>query len=581
VTVGKDKGARASAARPGECFISVREKFRYRCRARFVRESVRRLLMPGRTLEQKAVWTYRFAAMAATVEAFFLFIFGLDLTTRQTWIFFLFGLPAVFIMYGVDRWLIGHYVRPIQPALEALEQGQTLTPALAYRAWVQALNLPTLTLIRVLTVHAPSVLLPISLSCWTANLVARLDFAWWQFIVLWFFWPITAAPHAIVEYFLIDRIVQPILLRLDPHVRARVLQPQHAATRREVVRMAAGRQLPEPRIIRTATAVQLGWLFLFVSLMPMFVLGVSTYLKLAVGSLSSIGAWISLLVVINAVVSIAIVALLSMRMHRSIQELLEEMERVQAGDLSGQWSPHSTDEFLDLDNGFNQMLMGLREREHIKDTFGRFVSREVAAAILNGQVPLAGESREVTIFFQDLRGFTSMSEQMDPAALLRVLNVFFTEVVAAIEAEGGVVKQFTGDGVMALFGAPVGHVDDPARAVRAALGLLGRLDGLNTRLRMQNTPPLRVGVGIHTGEVVAGRIGPDTRVEYGVVGDPVNLASRIEGLTKELQATILVSKITAERLGTEFVLGRSAVLAVKGKQQPVEVVEVLGRTTER
>lgn len=120
-----------------------------------------------------------------------------------------------------------------------------------------------------------------------------------------------------------------------------------------------------------------------------------------------------------------------------------------------------------------------------------------------------------------------------------------------------------------------------ARAVRAALGLLERLSELNVRLREQQIPPLRVGVGIHTGEVVAGRIGPDTRVEYGVVGDPVNLASRIEGLTKELQATILVSRITAVRLGDEFIFGRSAVFPVKGKQQPVAVIEVLGINRNR
>jgi class 3 adenylate cyclase len=521
------------------------------------------------------VWIYRFASLGAILEAFFLFIFGLELQVAQTWLFFFFGLPALVIMYLVDRWLIGRYVRPIQPALLALDAGQPLEPQLAYRAWVQALNLPTLTLLRVLTVHAPSVLVPISVFCLIANHVAGLGLAGWQFIVLWFFWPITAAPHAIVEYFLLDRVVRPILTRLDPSVRPRVLQPQDAATLSEVVRMAAGQQLPEPRTIRTATAVQLAWLFVFVSLMPMFVLGASTYLKIVAGSLSAIGMWITLLVVINAVVSIAIVALLSIRMHRSMQELLEEMARVQAGDLSGQWSPHSTDEFLDLDNGFNQMLLGLREREQIKDTFGRFVSREVAEAILNGRVPLEGEQREVTILFQDIRGFTSMSEKMDPAELLRVLNQFFTEIVAAVESEGGVVKQFTGDGVMALFGAPVAHADDPQRAVRAALGMVHRLRGLNVRLDQQGIPLLRIGVGIHTGEVVAGRIGPDKRVEYGVVGDPVNLASRIEGLTKEIQATILVSRATADRLGADFLLGRTAVFMVKGKEQPVEVVEVV------
>jgi adenylate cyclase len=190
-------------------------------------------------------------------------------------------------------------------------------------------------------------------------------------------------------------------------------------------------------------------------------------------------------------------------------------------------------------------------------------------------VPLAGERLEVSILFQDIRGFSALSESLDPATLLRVLNQFFTEVVAAVEAEGGVVKQFTGDGVMALFGAPRPCPDHPQRAVRAALGLVARLARLNTQLRSQGMPPLRIGVGIHAGDVVAGLIGPDKRVEYGVVGEPVNLASRVEELTKELGATILVSKEIAARLGAEFVLGRTATLPVKGKTRPVEVIEVV------
>jgi adenylate cyclase len=255
---------------------------------------------------------------------------------------------------------------------------------------------------------------------------------------------------------------------------------------------------------------------------------------------------------------------------------LVQMRRVQEGDLSGAWRPDSTDEFLDLGYGFNQMLAGLRERERIKDTFGRFVSQAVAEVVLSGHLPLQGERREVSILFQDLRGFTSMAEAMDAEALLGVLNQFFTEMVAAVEAEGGVVKQFLGDGVMALFGAPVEVPDHAVRAVRAAQEMVHRLVDLNARLRTQGKPALQIGVGIHTGEVVAGKIGPDTRVEYGVVGDPVNVASRIEGLTKELHTPILISEATAARLGPGFVLGRRTALAVKGKTQPVLVVEVLG-----
>ncbi|MBM4257779.1 MAG: adenylate/guanylate cyclase domain-containing protein [Deltaproteobacteria bacterium] len=199
----------------------------------------------------------------------------------------------------------------------------------------------------------------------------------------------------------------------------------------------------------------------------------------------------------------------------------------------------------------------------------------MANAVLNGHVPLAGERREVSILFQDIRGFTTISERTDPAVLVCMLNQFFTEMVAAVEAEGGVVKQFTGDGVMALFGAPNVYPDSAARAVRAALGMAHRLASLNERLHQQGFPDLRIGVGIHTGEVVAGLIGPDKRVEYAVVGDPVNLASRIEGLTKELQATIVISETTASRLGPEVKLGRTATMSVKGKEKPVTVVEVL------
>lgn len=263
-----------------------------------------------------------------------------------------------------------------------------------------------------------------------------------------------------------------------------------------------------------------------------------------------------------------------------IQTLVAGMHDVLRGQLSRRLPVTREDEIGFLARSFNEMVAGLEERERIRDTFGRFVSRDVAEAVLSGHAPLTGERREVSILFQDIRGFTTLSERTDPEELVRILNQFFTEMVAAVEAEGGIVKQFTGDGVMALFGAPVSHPDDPERAVRAALGMVGRLAELNVRLRAQQAPQLQIGVGIHTGEVVAGQIGPDERIEYAVVGDPVNVASRIEGLTKEVGATILVSEATAARLGPNFLLGRTTVLPVRGKEKPVRVVEVLAHEPE-
>jgi adenylate cyclase len=257
-----------------------------------------------------------------------------------------------------------------------------------------------------------------------------------------------------------------------------------------------------------------------------------------------------------------------------LQSLVSGMREVVRGNLGYRSRIEREDEIGFLARSFNDMIAGLEERARIKDTFGRFVSHEVAEAVLRGDVPLEGERRDVTILFQDIRGFTKLSESLDPAATLKLLNRFFTEVVAAVEAEGGVVKQFTGDGVMALFGAPQAHRDHAERAVRAALGIVKRLAGLNVELGRQAIAPIVIGVGIDSGEVVAGLIGPDNRVEYGVVGEPVNLANRVESLTRELRATVLVSRRIADRLGPAFARGRTSALPVKGKKDPVEVVEI-------
>jgi adenylate cyclase len=258
-----------------------------------------------------------------------------------------------------------------------------------------------------------------------------------------------------------------------------------------------------------------------------------------------------------------------------LQSLVSGMREVLRGNLQYRSQIERGDELGFIAKSFNEMIDGLEERELIRDTFGRFVSHEVAEAVLTGRVPLQGERRDVSILFQDIRGFTSLSERLDPAVMLRLLNQFFTEVVAAVEAEGGVVKQFLGDGVMALFGAPQPYPDHAERAVRAALGIVERLKGLNETLQEQDIGAIEIGVGIHTGPVVAGLIGPDNRIEYGVVGDAVNLAARVEALTREMQATILVSRDIAAQLGPGFNLGQTASMLVKGKSQPVEVVEVL------
>ena len=308
---------------------------------------------------------------------------------------------------------------------------------------------------------------------------------------------------------------------------------------------------------------------------PLFALIQQSYDR-ALEPLYAVRRRVALIGAMALAAALAVGALLAGGIAAPLQTLVGAMHDVLAGNLRRRMEVRRDDEIGFLARSFNEMVAGLEEREAIKDLFGRFVSRDVAAAVLGGGAALAGERREVTILFQDVRDFTRLAEHAAPDALVHLVNRLMTEMVAAVEDEGGTIRQFTGDGVMALFGAPARHSDDPERAVRAALSMVDRLPRLNRDLAAEGFAPLRIGVGIHTGDVVVGKIGPDERVEYSVVGDAVNLAGRIEGLTKTMQAVILISGATAARLGPAFRLGRRAVVPVRGKEQPVEVVEVLG-----
>jgi class 3 adenylate cyclase len=308
---------------------------------------------------------------------------------------------------------------------------------------------------------------------------------------------------------------------------------------------------------------------------PLFALVQDSYDR-ALGPLAALRRWVAIIGAAALLAALLVGGMIAGSIAKPVQVLVGAMRRVLTGDFRQRLDLRREDEIGFLALSFNEMVAGLQEREHIKETFGRFVSRDVAAAVLSGQMPLDGERREVTILFQDVRDFTTLAEHTDPRILVRVVNRLFTEMVAAVEAQGGIIRVFTGDGVMALFGAPVAYADHAGRAVRAGLDMLARLPALNAHVQQEQLAALRIGVGIATGEVIVGRMGPDQRSEYNVVGDAANLASRIEGLNKELGTAILIAASTAACLGTEIELGRHAVLHVKGKDRPVEVVEVVG-----
>jgi adenylate cyclase len=221
--------------------------------------------------------------------------------------------------------------------------------------------------------------------------------------------------------------------------------------------------------------------------------------------------------------------------------------------------------------GFNRLVGGGRVRERIRETFGKYVSPEVRDEILAGNVRLEGQVREVTILFSDLRDFTPWVESHPPDEVVRDINAYFTLMEGAIRAHGGLVVQFIGDEIEAVFGAPAADEHHADHAVAAALDMCRRLEEWNEARRAAGRIMLRHGIGIHTGEVIAASIGSPERLSYALVGDPVNLASRIQGLTKDVGGVVLVSGDTVRRLKDPRDLEALPAVRVKGRLAEVEV----------
>ncbi len=207
------------------------------------------------------------------------------------------------------------------------------------------------------------------------------------------------------------------------------------------------------------------------------------------------------------------------------------------------------------------------ERGELVRTFGRYVDPEIARGAMASDAP--PETREVSVLFTDLRGFTSLTESLPPGELLTTLDSYYGALVPPVYAEGGIVNKFIGDAVMATFGAPLAQPDHAARAVAAARGMVTSIEALNRERAAQGKAPLVIGVGIATGPAAVGRLGPENRVEYGVIGDTVNLAARLEHMNKEHATTILCDEATAAALGDEA--RRLGELPVRGKAAPVAV----------
>jgi len=215
-----------------------------------------------------------------------------------------------------------------------------------------------------------------------------------------------------------------------------------------------------------------------------------------------------------------------------------------------------------------------KEKRRIKRIFKHYVSEEVVEELLKypGEIPLGGNRVEVTVLFADIRGFTAFSEKRDPRQVVSILNSYFAMMADIILKNKGTLDKYIGDGILAFFGAPIVRVEHAESAVHSAIEMVSMLDVLNKELMLD--VPLRIGIGIHSGEAVVGNIGSTRKMEYTIIGDTVNTASRVEGMTKELQANILITEETFSRLKILDNITPEKEIILRGKTQPIKLYRV-------
>jgi adenylate cyclase len=274
--------------------------------------------------------------------------------------------------------------------------------------------------------------------------------------------------------------------------------------------------------------------------------------------------------------SLIILRLYAQNLKQTLDVQVDALEGIEKGDLSIQVPVVSNDEFGQIAVKTNEMIRGLKERAICRSAFGKYVAPEVSEKILAGEISLEGEMNDVSILFCDIRGFTNFVERKEPKEVVGFLNSYFSEMEKVVKQYNGIVLQYIGDEIEAVFGAPIHEPEHPEKAVMAALEMRKRLRSLNERRENEGEETITHGIGIHTGRVLAGSIGSPERLTYSMVGDAVNTASRLQALNKTFGTDILISDATRRRLPeNSFEVVSLGEHPIKGKSERIEIFRVI------
>jgi len=467
-------------------------------------------------------------------------------------------LGALLLVILADILGIRYFFNPIKTLLKqpnpSLEDN--------YALFTYLINYPFITIIRVLTFHT---IPPYTILLGGAILFNNLGFVNFdvkEYMLTFSLIVVGIVAHAVMEYDASKRIILPLILELQP----------------------AMSELPvkyQAKIIKLGIYRRLSALSIWLMLIPMFVLGATLIIRMdavlrdlhVTDTLSYLLPMI-LVAFIPALLMLIVMLIIIRNTAREIaipaDKLVRAMQTVAKGHLDVSLPITTADEFADLNKGFNNMVRGLQERERLHDAFGRYVSPELATQVREQGASLSAQLMTASVMFVDIRNFTPLAEKLSPIEVVTVLNRFFALVEPLIKQHGGWINKFLGDGFMVLFGVPVPDVDHAKRAVIVARQIREALATLNAQ-HIGQFPPLSIGIGIDCGELVAGSIGSPDRIEYTVIGDVVNVASRIESLNKELATTILISESVYQLAGDVGVNREMPPTPVKGKSNLVKV----------
>jgi len=285
--------------------------------------------------------------------------------------------------------------------------------------------------------------------------------------------------------------------------------------------------------------------------------------------------FITLTIVLTVV--ILIIFFFAKTLTTPIKKLVLATTLIKNGDYLVKIKKTSKDEIGVLTDSFIEMGKGLEEREKIKNAFGKFVNEDIANKVLKGGISLGGEKKEVAVFFSDIRSFTAISEKLNPEEVVEFLNEYLTKMVRCVNEKHGVVDKFIGDAVMAVWGAPLSTGNDTENAIDAALAMRTKLIEFNKNRGGDKKPIIKIGCAINSGPVLAGQIGSDEKMEYTVIGDTVNLASRIEALNKPFGTDILITHDSYFIVENVYEVVEMKKIKVKGKKDPLQIYAILSR----